>query len=380
MSVIKDFQSIYRQGGAACLCVDYLRAKYNIGYLTEEQAQQATFKAQQATFISSMGKLLPDVIKEAETALKLDFGELQEEITDGLQRCVDSKSKENYCYRMLQPFGFLNDFIRVYRPTGIVNHYKQSIKELENEKAQKKAHFSDKKVFQSTDFEEEIKALEYNIALYQKELEKIESNKDKFYWLLQADERGQFIEDDWVDCYRTFTNRFRYFGIVVDWGLMLNEIDLLRLQEQWGIYIISGRCWADYMDIAGSPDMAKRTIENFAPKFSFPVELDKPDIKADFQKMIEAGYIVENKDGGYIWQKPYPRVLCAYFCKQMSEKYELSKKMMENGKKAINWKPFESVFGYESGKLKSDMQSWNKEHSTDYFFPNGAGNIDELLF
>lgn len=358
MSAIKDFIDIYKQGGAACLCVDYLREKYNIGFKGQN-------KALQATLLASMDKVLPEVKKGAETALKIDFRELQEEIESSLLSYGDKQGKENYCYRLLQPFGLLNDFIRIKIPTGMVKNIEQRIKDLEKEKALQKA-LSD----------EEKECYGREIDRCKQEIKDLESNRDEAFTLFQT---FPYKEGDFEDCYRAFLHCFKQFTITLDWVLMCNKIDLLELQEQSGIYIISGRCKADYLEIAGSERMAKKIVENFIPKFSFPVELNKPDILADFQKMCDAGYMATKIDGGYIWQKSYPKVLCAYFCKQMCEKYELSTKEYDNGK-AINWLPFEAVLNFKKGALSSAVKSWKKEHHLQVFYPNNADKIDELLF
>lgn len=248
MSAIKDFIDIYKQGGAACLCVDYLREKYNIGFKGQN-------KALQATLLASMDKVLPEVEKGAETAIKIDFRELQEEIESSLLSYGDKQGKENYCYRLLQPFGLLNDFIRIKIPTGMVKNIEQRIKDLEKEKALQKA-LSD----------EEKECYGREIDRCKQEIKDLESNRDEAFTLFQT---FPYKEGDFEDSYRAFLHCFKQFTITLDWVLMCNKIDLLELQEQSGIYIISGRCKADYLEIAGSVKRADDVIKNFKPQNSF---------------------------------------------------------------------------------------------------------------
>ena len=77
-----------------------------------------------------------------------------------------------------------------------------------------------------------------------------------------------------------------------------------------------------------------------------PKELSTPEAKMYFKKAIELG-LMDNK---YQWLKGLQMLAC--FAVKMSEVLGLGKGMLSDGRKRVSWKPFETLFKVEKGKLR----------------------------
>lgn len=88
-----------------------------------------------------------------------------------------------------------------------------------------------------------------------------------------------------------------------------------------------------------------------------PQELSTQEAKAYFKKAIELGLM----DKTYKWLKGLQMMAC--FAVEMSNKLNLGKGTLADGRKRISWKPFEILFNIEHGKLRlnyNDVQKTGK--------------------
>ena len=111
---------------------------------------------------------------------------------------------------------------------------------------------------------------------------------------------------------------------------------------------------------------------------TIPDELNTPEGRAILEKAIKAGFC----DSDYNWMKPYTICLCAYFAKKACKALMLKVKTLSNGEQATSWKPFEILFGYKSGQLRTAEQSWLRDtlnRKRDDFYPDGADKVDALF-
>jgi hypothetical protein len=117
--------------------------------------------------------------------------------------------------------------------------------------------------------------------------------------------------------------------------------------------------------------------QQIGPK-TIPDELNTQEGLAILEKAIIAGFC----DRDYNWMKPHTIVLCAYFSKKACKALTLKVKTLSNGEQTTNWKPFETLFGYNSGQLRTAEQSWLRDtfkRKRDDFYPDGADKIDALF-
>lgn len=88
-----------------------------------------------------------------------------------------------------------------------------------------------------------------------------------------------------------------------------------------------------------------------------PQELSTQEAKAHLKKAIELGLL----DNTYKWLKGLQMMAC--FAVEMSNKLNLGKGTLADGRKRISWKPFEILFNIEHGKLRlnyNDVQKTGK--------------------
>lgn len=100
---------------------------------------------------------------------------------------------------------------------------------------------------------------------------------------------------------------------------------------------------------------------------AFPDELNTEQAKKYFAKAIEAGLMNEQ----YKWAKS--KALLACFCREMSNKLNLSKATKDDGGKYVKWKPFEMLFGYRNLKLDLNQIKQTGEN------PKGIEIVDSIF-
>ena len=81
---------------------------------------------------------------------------------------------------------------------------------------------------------------------------------------------------------------------------------------------------------------------------NLPPELSTPQAAKIFQRAKEEGLI----NDGYNWLKGKQFLAC--FARRMSLALNLGKGLNPDGTQRISWKPFEDLFGYQPGKLRSN--------------------------
>ena len=100
---------------------------------------------------------------------------------------------------------------------------------------------------------------------------------------------------------------------------------------------------------------------------AFPDELNTEQAKKYFAKAIEVGLMNEQ----YKWAKS--KALLACFCREMSNKLNLSKATKDDGGKYVKWKPFEMLFGYRNLKLDLNQIKQTGEN------PKGIEIVDSIF-
>lgn len=96
-----------------------------------------------------------------------------------------------------------------------------------------------------------------------------------------------------------------------------------------------------------------KIIEKPQPE-QIPPELATKEAKAYFDKAIELGLM----DGNYKWHKGLQMLAC--FAREMSIRLNLGKGINSYGITRISWKPFETLFSIDRGKLRLNYNDIQK--------------------
>lgn len=108
---------------------------------------------------------------------------------------------------------------------------------------------------------------------------------------------------------------------------------------------------------------------------SLSPELDKPEVKAVFQRAIEKGLMNER----FVWLDD--KGLLAVFCARIYLKYLLPRNphLNSHGKPKLDWKLWEKLFQLPSGKIeRGEMRGWYRNAKNNYT-PKNIFLLDEVI-
>lgn len=168
-----------------------------------------------------------------------------------------------------------------------------------------------------------------------------------------------------------------HFANRLDALLLTYGIDLLRLQEECGVYLKRRRLITDVEYYIGSAELAEKYIKALPARQSgtpqqkapeFPDELNTAKARGLINNAVEAGFITVEA-GRYKWYGT--KVLLAYFAVKATAYLNLR----TNVNAVASWKPFETLFQVEG--LRHSKAEYEKYHTE--FTPTGSDRIDALL-
>lgn len=113
----------------------------------------------------------------------------------------------------------------------------------------------------------------------------------------------------------------------------------------------------------------ERQVETPFDLYWLPDQLEP--IRCILYQCIEKGIISND----YIFEWKQTGQLLAYFCQEVSHKFNLSKKRDKEDKVTVNWSIFNKLFNKKN--IKSYKNDWLKINPT--FYPNGYEIIDSIL-
>lgn len=172
------------------------------------------------------------------------------------------------------------------------------------------------------------------------------------------------------------------YANMLDAALLERGLDLLNIQRQVGITLLSRRDLTQIGHYLGTPERAKDLISRVAPEpeppqpqpegAGLPDVLNTDEAKTLLDRLCKAGF-AKIEDGGYKWIGT--KVLCAYFADRASHSLNLSNTMDKEGNITTSWKPFEALFGISG--LKVAKQNWMRLNTK--FEPKGFEAIAKLF-
>lgn len=200
------FIGLFKHGGIADNCVNALQAKYDIGF--HKKGNDVCEQNQPFWNI-----IVKKQEKIANRVLNIDFDALFEEIERNLLKCQNEVDKDNYILNLMTPFVH---FLRATKP--IKNHTGNDgdrAKEIEN----------------------------------------------GFYKITQmAGDDLPLAENIYKQCVRLL----KEYANRLDLLLLQNGIDMMKVQEECGIWIKEYRLNTDFIQYGISKEMAKKYIERIS--------------------------------------------------------------------------------------------------------------------
>ena len=262
-TITAKFLGTYEWGGVAHTAIDVVRELYNLWIeprtailpenwqrlYKEELPKQIKEQTEAFDFSQITGGRISPIIAEIE-------GEL---------RGLPGDERERYLFSLLTPF---SELASIYNPAAEINRLNASIAECRGLLAMWEKQPQDK-VLYNTNGEptnstpkEQGEACKRFIERYEKDIERLHDINRRFCEVVsKATKRGkvEYYCSVWLRAAMQFAHR-------LDALLLTFGIDLLQLQEQSGIYLISHRLITDVVDYIGSWELAQHYINAVTPR------------------------------------------------------------------------------------------------------------------
>lgn len=278
---------------------------------------------------------LKEEITAAWEALDVDFNRLFEEIADNLEEPMSEQQRERYCFKLLTPFKEFSSVLYPYGEIGQDREYLETVQGV-------------------SDYEERVKRIEKQIAAAQ-------TRADRWFDKCFGADGIKATDEVEAVCFE-LAQLIKGYGIVLDAAFVVNGIDLKRMQERCGVWIISFprlcRAW-EIGEFIGSEALAL----GYVNKLPQEQQEQQKDLHYYCEKAIEKGYLVK-ADGGYrlgTWRKAQ----LAYFLKHFP-----------NTDGTFPDKEYCVMFGESRLSKAADQLSINKNGDGK---PRGYEIVDKLL-
>lgn len=357
-TIQKNFLKAFERGGVVSHCIDYIRQKYDLGYLPQTDNE---LPPQLAKYYSELHDQIFEDTKEFDDSVIMQTDSpLINEIEQNLKQCTTPQEQDRYLFSLLKPFKEFGDIFYLiakidYLNGRIIERNKRNLTR------------------DTTSF----------IFDYEAQIERVKYISKRFCEI----NRGYSEQHNTVeDCLNMFVEVVFTFANRLDALLLTYGIDLMRLQKESGIYLKEYRLKPIISKYIGSMELAQKyidelpkadstaiekTTDNQAP----PKELQTDKAKELLNKAITAGFVSLDSNL-YQWNfESYTGQLLAYFCERASHYLNLSKRTDKDGNKTVNWKVFEKAFNVKN--IKSYKNDWMKVNTK--FTPKGYDEIDKLF-
>lgn len=243
----KAYAAAFQSGGAAALCLDYISTKLH-GKLAEDWA-----------------KFYEEEIRKQTDEAEPDEAEIVEEIESNLMSLPDEKSCETYLFDVITAF---SDWGNVLYPKAEITRLGEEIRQYKDIYNQ---WWNDAKA-NKNEREKQMAACSEMVAKREEEIGKLQKEADEI--------RRQINQDEYAHCWEI---SFRWFVGRLDAMLLKHGIDLMRLQEECGVYLQTERDLFVVADILGSIKLAKKYIDAIQKKREPQQEEAKPVLVDDTQ-------------------------------------------------------------------------------------------------
>lgn len=286
------FLKAFDFGGVVHNCIDYIRHKYDLGYLPRLDSYKEDEKSQ-----NFYEEVYPKVINEKteafdESVIIYHESPLIDEIESNLRECLSKEEKERYIFSLLKPF---SEIAKVYCPVAEINRIKEEITKLEKDRKLWAAIYAEQIQYEDITTESDnskgqIDACNSLIKKSNEQIERLNYINRQFCKITNQQEN----EPGTVEyCLSMFLDVQVMFSNKLDALLLMHGIDLIKLQEKCGIYLKSHRLITDVDFYIGSLELAQKYINELTPKESVPfynIPVVQPQLTPTQIKQLEVNY------------------------------------------------------------------------------------------
>ena len=197
-------------------------------------------------------KTLPKKIKQRECDLNVGLGSLFTEVGTNLSEYKTAPTEfSNYCLSLLSPFA---DFLRKVKPS----------KHREKERQMKMDDVKSLLDSGSDEDRELANKIQSRVEEMISDWENIEKGFRtifKKHTEIPTEELEKYFEENYTETiFAELMRMLKDYAIGIDWILAQNGIDLLKLQNDSGIYLIESRNIYNYIQFAGTKEIAQRVF------------------------------------------------------------------------------------------------------------------------
>lgn len=325
-SIETPFFKAFESGEVVCNCIDYIREKYDLGYMPRGENETKLDDKRQNYYNVALPKLILEETEAFEDSVIIyPESSLMDEIERNLNECQTDQQKERYLFSLLKPFSEIGS---VYCPTGNINQLKKEIQKYENIKKNWEALPADKIPFDADGNQlgtpkEQIEACDSLIDRYKNGIDRLSYINSRFCEITgQQENEKRSVEH----CLEQFIHIKVLFQNKLDALLLTYGIDLMRLQEESGMYLKEYRLITDVDFYIGSRELSQKYIDEL-PRLESRNQPKQPD----FSTSIEAN---KHKFSTEIATDFAPYIIdCSY----NDIVYVIEKKNLPNNKKKILW-------------------------------------------
>jgi hypothetical protein len=123
-TIEKPFLRAFDFGGVVHNCIDYLRQKYDLGYLPQIENYKLNEKSQHFYDVQFPKIILEKTEAFDDSVILYNESPLMDEIERNLNECQTDIDRENYLFTLLKPF---SEIAKVYCPVAEISRLKKEI-------------------------------------------------------------------------------------------------------------------------------------------------------------------------------------------------------------------------------------------------------------
>lgn len=232
-TIQKNFLNAFESGGVVSRCIDYIRQKYDLGYLPQTDNE---LPPQLAKYNSELhDQIFEDTEAFDDSVIMQTDSPLINEIEQNIKECSTPKEQDRYLFSLLKPF---KEFSDIFYPISKIGYYLDT--KIQNSKG---AVSKKNKCF---------------LFDYEKQKERILYINERFCEI----NRGYSEQHNTVEgCLNMFVEVVFAFANRLDALLLTYGIDLMRLQKESGIYLKEYRLKPIISKYIGSMELAQKYID-----------------------------------------------------------------------------------------------------------------------
>lgn len=254
-NIEQAFFNEFLDGGAAWRCLEYMKLKYGYSNLDEYPEE---LKKVYITDAPSIIKELTDAYDSKPLIVSIDGQPplMWTEIEKNLEDCKDDGQKNRYLYSLLLPF---KEWSEVFFPKHFVECFRQEIEQCEHDipyHEKRVANLKDR--WDKDEALGDIEACRESINESDERIKWLEGRHDYYLNIFRNAPKGSV---EWY-CYMWYRALYIHYANPLDALLLKFNIDLLTLQDQFGIWLKYDRNIIRIYGYIGTLEWTQKLIDN----------------------------------------------------------------------------------------------------------------------